>query len=1518
MSNYATPTALLLAAGHEAAAPLVDNVDATLWTPVILLGAAPATSNGDGFVAEIALPNDPVPMMAAGDVAVTVLTADDAGVFTPAPSGSYNLVLQVDCGALNGVINTARPDTCAGGSDVYSHAKVYNFQATGSAVTITVSQADLDALLNGLPAAALHVFVERGSGESYEMSNYATPTALLLAAGHEAAAPLVDNVDATLWTPVILAASAPSASVAGDGHYAQFDINVVPVPGSQAVILQADSAGDVTIKGTIYQGAGLDKAMGSGHHVAVILEQDCGSLSVTTLCDSPGAQLAKTVTVTDGAFTATFAKADIDAFLDTAPATVVNLFVTYDDWVGTTQDASSYNTVSQILFAADQKDAADNLADTTFTPVVLAGAVSTDIRDTVPQPLRGVIDALCDPLNMVNPGFTPILQALGFCKPVVAPDTLSIVATDNAAGEPDNNGEFTILRTGDRTAAKTVTFTVGGDATRGGETPDYVLVSGTDCTQPAILASGDGANQVVIAAGSSSVKVTVCVKDDQIQESTETVTLDISGNTPVPNPSLAGVSITDDDTPSLTITASDAFAGEPANNGEFTITRAGPGSTGAAKVVSFVVSGSATRDTDYTLVSGATTIPATGEGANQVTIPADADHVTVTVKVNDDTDAEPTESVHLDISGASNGVPAGEPKFADVYIADDDGSITCPAPVPSMGPALPTDGFTAKVDVVGATLVSSAAALVASPDKDGAITVKGTFYCKYPAPTGFAPYQKVPVYAILVGVDAATKTTTRVAEAAATTDIAGVATFKLKVPSGLPAQGFDLFVGSDADGSSRTSHLFLPKEILLTVGSVGAAPVADALDSGVVTMASPDALKLFTPLFVAPSAVDALCGSPGAVVFQTLMVCPKPETPLPTVTITASQANAAEPSTNGEFTVTRTGATTAPLTVSYTVAGTATAGTDYTALSGTVTIPAGQTSAKIAVNVIDDNAVEGTETVITTLSSNAAYTIGTGAATVNIADNDVAATPTVTVTASDAFADESGDPATFAIVRSGPTDQPLTVTFTLGGTATVNVDYSATPPAQVDFPVGADTVQVLIAPAQDGLKEGPETVVLTLANAPGYTVGSPASATATIADDDLATVKVTATDPNAAEEGASNTGTFTFERNAVGLNEDLTVRYTVSGTATSGIDYQALTGTAVIPAGVTVMTVTVTPIDDSIPDNGETVVVTIAADAAYAIGSPASATVTISDNDVAALDADHDGVTDASDNCINVANPDQADLDHDGIGDACDSDIDGDGLSNTDEAARGTNPRLADTDGDGIPDGKEVQLGTNPLDRFSPDFRAKDLVAANNGNGIVLTWTVSSLADAKEFLIWRFSSPVLIATIPAVDGQSSYAFTDTGFPGGDHHYEVQTVLKSDNSTGTPGYQAADGSATAQLDFPVCQVLTKDTDGDGICDAFEAQLGTDPNVADSDGDGVPDGAELQQGRDPLAGTAVSANGLTPIGGSGGSGGAGSASSTTTGFGTTIPMAIGIVLLVALLAFGSVAGVLGLRRKPVAAV
>ena len=109
----------------------------------------------------------------------------------------------------------------------------------------------------------------------------------------------------------------------------------------------------------------------------------------------------------------------------------------------------------------------------------------------------------------------------------------------------------------------------------------------------------------------------------------------------------------------------------------------------------------------------------------------------------------------------------------------------------------------------------------------------------------------------------------------------------------------------------------------------------------------------------------------------------------PTITLVASKSSTDESGANsGEFTVTRTGETLTALTVQFGVAGTATNGFDYPPLLGTVIIPAGASSAKIALQPFPDTLVEPTETVILTLAAASTYTLGAATtATVSITDN---------------------------------------------------------------------------------------------------------------------------------------------------------------------------------------------------------------------------------------------------------------------------------------------------------------------------------------------------------------------------------------------------------------------------------------------------------------------------------------------------------------------------------------------------
>jgi hypothetical protein len=100
-------------------------------------------------------------------------------------------------------------------------------------------------------------------------------------------------------------------------------------------------------------------------------------------------------------------------------------------------------------------------------------------------------------------------------------------------------------------------------------------------------------------------------------------------------------------------------------------------------------------------------------------------------------------------------------------------------------------------------------------------------------------------------------------------------------------------------------------------------------------------------------------------------------------------------SNNGVYTVTLSNQSSSATTVSYTVSGTATSGTDFTALSGTVTIPANTSSAAINLTILTDVLVEADETVIVTLTG---ITAGDDAIAVDTSNDEATITIPTTIT----------------------------------------------------------------------------------------------------------------------------------------------------------------------------------------------------------------------------------------------------------------------------------------------------------------------------------------------------------------------------------------------------------------------------------------------------------------------------------------------------------------------------------------
>jgi hypothetical protein len=214
--------------------------------------------------------------------------------------------------------------------------------------------------------------------------------------------------------------------------------------------------------------------------------------------------------------------------------------------------------------------------------------------------------------------------------------------------------------------------------------------------------------------------------------------------------------------------------------------------------------------------------------------------------------------------------------------------------------------------------------------------------------------------------------------------------------------------------------------------------------------------------------------------------------------------------------------------------------------------------------------------------------------------------PVVTIVATDPLASETGDTGTFTLYRSGNTNAPLNVFCTIGGTASNGVDY-ATLSNFIPIPAGATSAQVIVKPIDDMLVEPNQTVILHLAQSPlmspvNYAIGTPDTATVVIVEDNdipptnPPVVSIIATDPIAIEgtncfcfvppttvftNYCSGTNTATFLVRRIGdTNVDLTVGYSIGGTASNGVDYVSIPGTVTIPAGKRFALITIVPLED--------------------------------------------------------------------------------------------------------------------------------------------------------------------------------------------------------------------------------------------------------------------------------------------------------------------------------------------------
>jgi peptidoglycan hydrolase-like protein with peptidoglycan-binding domain len=197
--------------------------------------------------------------------------------------------------------------------------------------------------------------------------------------------------------------------------------------------------------------------------------------------------------------------------------------------------------------------------------------------------------------------------------------------------------------------------------------------------------------------------------------------------------------------------------------------------------------------------------------------------------------------------------------------------------------------------------------------------------------------------------------------------------------------------------------------------------------------------------------------------------------------------------------------------------------------------------------------------------------------TVSIDDPDVPDVPILVLRADSETVRESGS-ATFTIETTMELVEDLDVFYVVEGTATADADYNA-PDGDITMSKGQERVVLTVPVRADDDVEGDETLIVRLIADPeaAYQLSDRDQATMLIESDDLP--ELTVTGGGEVVEGDTATVVIWADQPP---DADTSVHYSVTGSAQAGVDYEVVTGTALLRAGEKSVTISIRTIDDDV------------------------------------------------------------------------------------------------------------------------------------------------------------------------------------------------------------------------------------------------------------------------------------------------------------------------------------------------
>ena len=521
-------------------------------------------------------------------------------------------------------------------------------------------------------------------------------------------------------------------------------------------------------------------------------------------------------------------------------------------------------------------------------------------------------------------------------------------------------------------AAGTLTVTVtrtGSTASPG--TVDYATAAGSAGSDDYTPTSGT----LTFAAGQASATFTVPILQDAVAEGPESFTVGLSnptGGAVLGSPTTAGVLILDE-TAAVGFVATAVTVNEAAGTVTLTVARTGPASA-AGSVAYATADGTAVAGTDYTAASGILSFAA-GQTSATFAVPILNNAVFA---------GDRTFAVNLTASGGELTLATGV--TATVTIADDEvgqsGAIAFSAATYSV-----TEG-------AGTATVT----LTRTGGSDGAVTVLvsatggtatgGTDYSGLPVTVSFAAGQTTATVTLTVADDATVEGDETVLlgltapTGGATVGTQATATLTISDNDLAPAAGVIAFGQADFTTPAVT--------LVRTRGSDGAVSVVVSAVGGAVaglpatvTFAAGQTTATLAVPLTGTGSVQLALGSPtgGAVVGNQSTATVSTPSSTGTIAFGSPTYSAVENGRSVAITLVRTGGSSGVLTATVSASGgTATAGSDYNGLPLTVTFADGQTAATVSLTLVDDNLIEGPETLN--------LAVGSSASVLTIADRE--------------------------------------------------------------------------------------------------------------------------------------------------------------------------------------------------------------------------------------------------------------------------------------------------------------------------------------------------------------------------------------------------------------------------------------------------------------------------------------------------------------------------------------------------